>query len=324
MQECGEELFDDFPITNASKYQQILASLQNPAPTARLAYQIPSHPPDLEAGNVGSNVPSHLPTPNSFSGNAAPGTPLSGSGSTCIASGSPQSLSTQSGDAFTRTKYLELCVNVGAYETKLTEIKFISSSVTGATICTDGHLFRQIYDAYFSLRKDTWRRLLYRPAGIKFVHFGVEYDHRVDLYNDEPFPPEDMIVTKKYEYNPPPIDSRTFLHHFWKHKKHSKSTSARYVGRLPKKLGESLLSYLREAEQREGWGIHIIEGPNKPVICCVLLIVLMMSFITAAVYDAVIKNGDSGFAIGQWMVAALTVALSALYFSLEDDVITSA
>jgi hypothetical protein len=32
---------------------------------------------------------------------------------------------------------------------------------------------------------------------------------------------------------------------------------------------------------------------------------------------------DSGFAIGQWMVAVLTVSLSALYLSLEDEVNTS-
>ncbi|KAF2247697.1 hypothetical protein BU26DRAFT_520781 [Trematosphaeria pertusa] len=66
-----------------------------------------------------------------------------------------------------------------------------------------------------------------------------------------------------------------------------------------------------------------MEGPNKPAICFALLIVLVLSFITAVVYDVIVKARDSGFGIGQWMVAALTVALSTLYFSLEDEVTTS-
>lgn len=50
------------------------------------------------------------------------------------------------------------------------------------------------------------------------------------------------------------------------------------------------------------------------------MIVLVSSFAVSLGYDLVTRTGDSGFAIGQWMVAALTVALSALYFSLEDGV----
>jgi hypothetical protein len=46
----------------------------------------------------------------------------------------------------------------------------------------------------------------------------------------------------------------------------------------------------------------------------------MASFGVSFGYDLITKTGESGFAIGQWMVAALTVALSALYFSLEDEV----
>jgi len=72
-------------------------------------------------------------------------------------------------------------------------------------------------------------------------------------------------------------------------------------------------------ELREGWGIHIQEGPNKAAICWALLVILLTSFGVSLGYDIFFKAGESGLAIGQWIVAALTVALTALYFSLEDD-----
>jgi len=92
------------------------------------------------------------------------------------------------------------------------------------------------------------------------------------------------------------------------------------VNRLPKKLGESLIGGLGVDELREGWGIHIMEGPNKAALCWALLAVLVASLAISVGYDVGIKAGESGFAIGQWMVAALSVALSALYFDLEDEV----
>jgi hypothetical protein len=153
----------------------------------------------------------------------------------------------------------------------------------------------------------------------------VEEGYRVNFFSKDPLPPEDALATKRYEYNlqppvPPPIDSRTFLHYFYNHSAYSGSTSAKYVERLPKKLGESLVRSLAVDEFREGWGIHIIEGPNKVAICWALMFVLVVSFGVSVGYDLIQKVEDSGFAIGQWMVAVLTVALSALYFSLEDEV----
>lgn len=262
---------------------------------------------------------------SSIGSNKAPESTI-GSGSTYVGSSRSQSLAVQPDGSVARTKYLELCVNVGKYETKLAEIQVTSSSQSnGATICTDSHLFRQIYYRYFALRRHTWRRFLYRPAGIKFVHFGVQAGYRVSFFSSDPLPSEDVIASKRYEYNlqppvPPPIDSRTFLHYFYKHDEFSHSTSARYVNRLPKKLGESLTRSLGVDELREGWGIHIIEGPNKVAVCWALMIALVVSFGVSIGYDLITKSGDSGFAIGQWMVAGLAVGLSALYFSLEDVV----
>jgi hypothetical protein len=146
---------------------------------------------------------------------------------------------------------------------------------------------------------------------------------RVGFFSEDPLPPKPEIAEKRYDYKlippvPPPIDSRSFLHYFWKHNKYAHSTTSRYVERLPKKLGQSLVKDFDVDELREGWGLHILEGPNKAAICWAILFILLVSFVTAFTYDLIRKQQDTGFSIGQWMVASLTVSLTAVFFSLED------
>ncbi|KAJ8110407.1 hypothetical protein OPT61_g6744 [Boeremia exigua] len=322
--ECGDEMYADLPVENGAQHQQMLEFFTRPGPKPQQAIGSQTTPSQLEGGTVQSDYTSLQASQSSF-GQGAVAVSTIGSGSTYVGSGSSQFLVAQQNTIYPRNKFLELCVNVGKYETQLAEIQVSSSQSNGAAICTDAHLFRQIYHRYFALRKHTWRRYLYRPVGIKFVHFGVQAGYRVSFFSSDPLPSEEEITAKRYEYSlqppvPPPIDSRTFLHYFYKHNAHSHSTSAKYVNRLPKKLGDSLTRSLGVDDLLEGWGIHIIEGPNKVAICWALMIVLIASLGMSIGYDFVTKSGDSGFAIGQWMVAALTVALSALYFSLEDDV----
>ncbi|KAF2626859.1 hypothetical protein BU25DRAFT_73993 [Macroventuria anomochaeta] len=322
--ECGDEMFADLPVENGAQYQQMLEFLTRPAPKTQPTSQNRTTPSQLEGGTAQLNYTSLQLSQSSIGQSNAPASTV-GSGNTYVGSGNSQAPTAQQNGLYVRNKYLELCVDVGKYETKLAEIQVASSESNGAAICTDAHLFRQIYHRYFALRKHTWRRFLYRPAGIKFVHFGVQAGYRVSFFSSDPLPSEEIIASKQYEYNlqppvPPPMDSRTFLHYFYKHNAHSQSTSAKYVSRLPKKLGDSLTRSLGVDELLEGWGIHIIEGPNKVAICWALMVVLVASFGVSIGYDLITQSGDSGFAIGQWMVAALTVGLSALYFSLEDDV----
>lgn len=58
-----------------------------------------------------------------------------------------------------------------------------------------------------------------------------------------------------------------------------------------------------------GWGVHVIEGPNKPLLAWSAAAILVIGFVVALAYDIALHNADSGFAIGQWMVAVLSTAL---------------
>jgi hypothetical protein len=314
----------DLPVENGSQYREMLEFLTKKPSSADGSSATPS---EIESGLSQSSFSLPDLSQSGVSSTNAPSSTVGSSG-TYVGSSSAQNLGVQQNSPFARNKYLELCVNVGKYETRLAEIQITSSSAASSTICTDAHLFRKINERYFALRKHTWGRFFYRPTGIKFVYFGVQADCRVGFFSGDPLPSEEAVASKRYEYNlqppvPPPIDSRTFLHYFWNHKAHAQSTSAKYVSRIPKKLGESLIGSLGRDELREGWGIHIIEGPNKAVICWMLLVVLGASFGVSLGYNMIMMVEDSGFAIGQWMVAALTVSLSALYLSLEDEVNTS-
>ena len=92
-----------------------------------------------------------------------------------------------------------------------------------------------------------------------------------------------------------------------------------FCDRLPKKLGSSITSAAANNEQIFGWGIQIIEGPNKFVLALLAAAILVTSLVTAIVYDVVMHNADSGFGIGQWMVDVFTALLAATYFHFQEQ-----
>lgn len=67
-----------------------------------------------------------------------------------------------------------------------------------------------------------------------------------------------------------------------------------------------------------GWGVHIIEGPNKPMLAILIAIILVLSFTVSVLYDVFTGNKDSGFAVGQWIVAVLSATLAAVFFHLQE------
>ena len=79
---------------------------------------------------------------------------------------------------------------------------------------------------------------------------------------------------------------------------------------------------MREQDQRGtlnlGWGVHIIEGPKRKMLSLSMFIILIISFLVSMAYSVVTHAQESGFGIGQWMVATQAAGLSAVYFHLVD------
>ena len=162
-----------------------------------------------------------------------------------------------------------------------------------------------------------------KPTNIHYVLFSLERTYRVGL-RDGPLalPPKEELDNRTYQYfcpyplGPPPMTSQEFLHYFNYHAQgHPESI---YLERLPKKLGVPLTGAQLQSTAH-GWGIHIIEGPNRVLLtwCCVGI--LIISFVISLVYAVVMKTQEQGFGIGQWMVATLSAMLMALYFQWEED-----
>ena len=246
--------------------------------------------------------------------------------------------------------FFELCVNGSKTRVSLGEIAI--RDVQGRfCINTDMQLFSKsrhclrivisnrylcripetINEEYNRLRRKGLYTWLYRPNNIHFVRFGVHRGGFQTGIYEKPLavPPAEEVNEQRYHYyecplDPlPPIDPGTFFHYFWDHASHPESSGhpgfdTLFFNRLPKKLGDSILKQADPGKLQLGWGVHIIEGPNKPLLAWLATGILVLSFITSLVYDVVLKNRESGFAIGQWIVAVLGTALTAMYFHLAD------
>jgi len=79
---------------------------------------------------------------------------------------------------------------------------------------------------------------------------------------------------------------------------------------------------MREQEQfgqlNLGWGVPIIEGPNTRLMSVCLFLIVLLSFAVSVGFSVATRAQESGFGIGQWMVASFTVGLSAVYFHVVD------
>lgn len=144
-------------------------------------------------------------------------------------------------------------------------------------------------------------------------------------------PPEIEVEKERYHYykcpleTPPPMPSHVFLHYMNCARTDQIQNSlgapvihkdAYFLNRLPKKVGCSIFLD-SQSDQLFGWGVRILEGPNKVALSWMLVAGILISFITAVVYDVVGKTTEQGFAIGQWMMAVIASVMAALYFQWE-------
>jgi hypothetical protein len=224
-------------------------------------------------------------------------------------------------------RYLELCINTSRRHICLRELLLngSGSKPTQSDIQTDAQLFQKIHDTYLEVRRGSRFSFLYSPIDIHFVQFSTFDGGRVGIY-EKPMalPPVEQVEGAKYHYHEcaleplPPIDHRTFFHYFWNHSSHLHSRSTLFLNRLPKKMNTSV----REQEQPDalnlGWGLHIIEGPNRKMLSLSMFVILVVSLIISITYSIVTHAQESGFGIGQWMVATFTAGLGAVYFHLAD------
>ena len=91
--------------------------------------------------------------------------------------------------------------------------------------------------------------------------------------------------------------------------------SSTFLNRLPKKIGCSIFAVGDEMDQISyGWGVHIIEGPNKTAMGWTLVTGVLLSFVISVLYAMAAKSQEQGFGIGQRLIAVVATVMGALYF----------
>ena len=274
MQACGVERFGDY---HASKYTSLLSFQDN-----------------LQRGNAEAEEPSTLTT--AAVSHTGPGLSLAPSNQHTPGADVTDAFPTShAGDSIASTllghdlnlgsmkhRFLELCVNTSSLNIVLGELRLsLPQGAAESTVSTDAELFQLIHKRYFRIRQSRRFAFLYQPVNIQFIRFSVYAGGRVGIYEAPmALPPEREVKDGNYHYyerplDPlPPIDHRTFLHLFWNYKDHLHSQSSLFLDRLPKKLNTSMLMQGPSDQLNLGWGVHIIEGPNKKLISlCMFAIV---------------------------------------------------
>jgi hypothetical protein len=115
------------------------------------------------------------------------------------------------------------------------------------------------------------------------VQINIEDTFRADIIENPSIPPKTEVLQKRYEYSPldlplPPITSNSFLHYLENPQCESLKRTSRWLGCLPKRLEEQLLSCRRSRTPDtivSGWGIHIEEGVNGEALAGVVLVILV-------------------------------------------------
>jgi hypothetical protein len=231
-------------------------------------------------------------------------------------------------------KYFSICVNTG-------ENLAVVSEIEVSSITQDGEFFKKMWKEYDSIRgfrTRYFRQLLVKPVDVRFVkvrillmivpisvyansvfQFSVEHHQRADISCDPPdFPGKREVEEGRYEYEPCPLTTRptagTFLHY----RNCTKCSSTRkWLPRVPKKLWPAVLDVYRNAGPTDdviGWGVHIIEGPNRKAITWLCILLLVISITVSVLYARLKGDTAAGFGVGAVVLSSGALLMPAFYF----------
>lgn len=131
------------------------------------------------------------------------------------------------------------------------------------------------------------------------------------------------MIEGRYEYTPCPLTicrptAAVFLHYL----KRPDCPTRRWFQRVSKKLSPAVLNSYHNAHPYEdviGWGVQIIEGPNKKAISWMCLMLLGLSAVVSISYAQLRDDASSGFAIGAYLLTGGALVLSAFYFQWREE-----
>ncbi|KAH0499692.1 hypothetical protein TgHK011_006867 [Trichoderma gracile] len=83
---------------------------------------------------------------------------------------------------------------------------------------------------------------------------------------------------------------------------------------LPQRLNGKVLQC---GEAAEGWGIHVVEGPNRAVIFWIIIVTVSASVLASVLWSSIKGDIQGGMGLGTLVVAVPPVIMTAFLFRLE-------
>ncbi|KAL4796611.1 hypothetical protein BDV19DRAFT_78895 [Aspergillus venezuelensis] len=161
------------------------------------------------------------------------------------------------------------------------------------------------------------RRYAYHHADdFKFTLWHLRNGYISICNRPDRIPPRDRI---DYEYIPKPLDPplpmppETFIHYLEHGEGDLNPTRSNWVNRLPKRLDERVVE---GDEGTYGWGIHIIEGPNKVVIFWIIIVTVLATIVASSLWAALNNDMQGGTGLGTLMAAMPPIILTAFLFRM--------
>ncbi|RYP68070.1 hypothetical protein DL769_005598 [Monosporascus sp. CRB-8-3] len=302
LQDCGAELYADFSLAEGGDIDSLAYSLQNPGSVATDQTWSRNSPTATSSSVTANSQLSAVGPPGEDSSDQA----------TEDATERPTSIK-DAQQPTTRPKFLALCVNTGGIYKTLAEIntKNITSDAEAFSVMKNDYLKTRGFRSRFSF--------LVKPVTLEFVQFTL-WNLRggyVSVYNrPNAIPPDDV---DNYEYLPkplkplPPMPPEIFIHYLEHGEGDLSPVRNDWLPRLPKRLDKRVIDC---DEACFGWGLHIIEGPNREVIFFIAMATILSSVLVNVLWSTLQKDVQGGAGLGAVIVALPPAILTAFLFRL--------
>ncbi|KAL7815612.1 p53-like transcription factor [Trichoderma gracile] len=284
--DCGVDLYGDFSQEEPSDLDALEASLQSPAQSSSPASD------SSDAEGIVETPPLSQQT-NSSIWNA--GTTAS-------------STVTDASSVDLYSKFLAICVNTGGMYKKLAELDT-------SRVKSDSEAFSLMKQAYLEHRGLRSRlSLLLKPVTVEFVRFTLwNLRHGYVSITDRPesMPPKTAI---DYDFIPPPMPPEVFIHYLEHGDGDLSPNRQTWLPRLPQRLNGKVLHC---GEAAEGWGIHVVEGPNRAFIFWIIMVTVSASVLASVLWSSIRGDIQGAMGLGALIVAVPPVIMTAFLFRLE-------
>jgi len=111
----------------------------------------------------------------------------------------------------------------------------------------------------------------------------------------------------------PPMPPEVFIHYLEHGQEDLNPNRSIWSPRLPKRLDGRIIDC---GVPTYGWGIHIVEGPNREAVFWIVIITVLGSILASILWSTMHKDIQGGTGLGTLIVALPPVIMAAFLFRL--------